>query len=146
MHRCPGAERDVGIPRRIDHTLGEDCLAARLALGEDPANGAVLHDRRHTQAVQQRRDAGFLHQHVGHPLEHLGVERVTQGLWLGHRCAHGLCALLELNADTFAVNRVLVAVPGKALDANLRDVAAEAAVAVDERGAGTGAGRSERRR
>ena len=84
-------------------------------------------------------------QHVGDPLEHLGVERVAQGLRLGHRRAHGLGALLELDADPLAVDRVLVAVPGKALDAHLGDVAAEAAVAVDQRGAGAGARRGQRR-
>ncbi len=76
------------------------------------------------QAVQQRSDAGLLHQGVGHPLEHLGVERVTQRLRLGHGRAHGLRALLELDADPFAVHRAFVAVPGKTFDPHLSDVAA----------------------
>ena len=54
-------------------------------------------------------------------------------------------ALLELDADAFAINGLLVPVPGEALDTHLRDVAAEAAVAVDERGAGARPGRGERR-
>jgi hypothetical protein len=41
---------------------------------------------------------------------------------------------------------VLVAVPGETLDADLRDVAAEAAVTIDESGARAGAGRRKRRR
>ena len=96
--------------------------------------------------MQQRRDAGLLHQRVGDPLEHLGIERMTQGLRLGHRRAHGLGALLELDADAFAVHGVLMPIPGKALDAHLGDIAAEAAVAVDQCGAGAGAGRGQRRR
>ncbi len=42
-----GAGGDVGIPRRVDHTLRQNRLAARLALGDDSLNGAVLDDRRH---------------------------------------------------------------------------------------------------
>src|ERR1035438_3340954 len=62
------------------------------------------------------------------------------------RPAPGLCSRFDLNADAFAIHRVLVPVPGKALDAHLRDVAAEAAVAVDQRRPGPGTGGGERRR
>ncbi len=145
MHGRARAGGDVGIPGRIDYALGEDGLAACLALGDHAANCAVLHDRRHTQAMQHRRDAGLLHQRVGNPLEHFGVERVAQRLRLRHGRAHGFGALLELDADAFAVDRLLMPVPGKALHANLRDIAAEAAVAVDEGGSGAGTGRGQRR-
>ena len=73
-------------------------------------------------------------EHVGHVLERLGVERVAQRLRLGLRGAHGLGALLELASDALAVDGLLVPVPGQPLDPDLGDVAAEAAVAVDERG------------
>ena len=95
--------------------------------------------------MQQRRDAGLLHQRVGDPFEHLGVERVAQGLRLRHGRAHGVGALLELDADAFAIDRLLVPVPGESLDPDLGDVAAEAAVAVDQRRACAGAGGGERR-
>ena len=89
--------------------------------------------------MQQRRDTGFLHERVGNPLEHFRIERVTQRLRLRHRSAHRLGTLLELDTDALAINRLLVAIPGKALDAYLRNVAAKAAIAVDQRRARTGA-------
>ena len=102
-------------------------------------------DRRDEQSMQHRLDARFLHQHVGDPLEHLRVERVADRLRLRHGRAHRLGALLELDADAFAVDRLLVPVPGEALDADLRDVAAEAAVALEQRGLHAGARGRERR-
>ena len=146
---CTGAPARVAMsasPGGVDDALGKDGLAARLALGDHAPNDAVVHDGRHAQAVQQGRDSGFLHQRIGHPLEHLGVEGMTQGLRFGHGRAHGLGPLLELDANAFAINRLLVAIPGKALDPHLRDIAAEAAIAVDEGGARAGAGGRERRR
>src|SRR6202034_661239 len=62
-----------------------------------------------------------------------------------HRRAHRLGTLLELDADASAVHRMLVAVPGEAFDSHLRDIAAEAAVAVDEGGAGAGTRSGQRR-
>ena len=54
--------------------------------------------------------------------------------------------LLELDADALAVDRVLVAIPGEALDPDLGDVAAEAAVAFeqDHRHAGSRGGEGRR--
>ena len=102
---APGARRDVGIAGGIDDALGEDRLAARLALGDHAANRAVLDDRRDAQPVQQRRDAGFLNQYVRDPFEHFGVERMAQRLRLGHCRSHRLGARLELDADAFAIDR-----------------------------------------
>ena len=70
---------------------------------------------------------------------------MAQRLRLGHGRTHGLGARLELDADAFAVHGVLMPIPGKAFDAHLGDIAAKAAVAVDERGAGAGASRAQRR-
>ena len=69
---------------------------------------------------------------------------MAQGLRLGHGRTHGLGALLELDADALAVDRLFVAVPCKALDSHLRDIAAETSIAVDERRAGTRARRRKR--
>jgi len=94
--------------------------------------------------VQQRRHACFLHQHVGNPFEHFGIERVAQGLRFRHGRTHDLGALLELDPDTLAVNRLLMPIPGKALDAYLGNVAAETAIPVDERRTGPRTGCRER--
>ena len=85
-----------------------------------------------------------MHQHVRDVLEHLGVERVADRLRLRHRRAHRLGPFLELNADAFAVDRLLVPVPGEALDADLGDVAAETAVALEQRGLDAGTSRGQR--
>ena len=53
-------------------------------------------------------------------------------LALGVRRPHRPCPVLELAPDAFAVDRVLVAVPAEALDADLGDVPAEAAVAIEQ--------------
>ena len=86
-------------------------------------------------------------EHVGDVLEHLGVERMAQRLRLSALAAPiASGALLELAADAVAVDGLLVAIPGEALDADLGDVAAEAAVALEERRLGAGARGRERRR
>ena len=77
-------------------------------------------------------DAGFLHQRVGDQLEAFRIEFVAQRLALGHGRAHRLGALLEFAADAVRLDRRLVAVPGKPLDADDRDVAAETAEALDQ--------------
>jgi hypothetical protein len=97
-------------------------------LGLSPLLPAELWRRRH------RPDARLLHQHVGHVLEHLGIECVTDGLRLRQGRTHRLGALLELDSNSLAVDRSLVSIPGEAFDTHLGDVAAEAAVPVDERG------------
>ncbi len=140
------ARGDVRIAGAVDDALREDCLAAGLAFGDDAGDRAVAEDRRHEQSMQHRIDAGFLHQLVGDPLEHFRVERVADRLGLGHGRAHRLGALLELDADPFAVDRLLVAIPGEALDADLRDISSEAAVALEQRGAHAGTGRRQGRR
>jgi len=76
-HWRTGARRDIGVAGCIDDPLREDGFAARFAFSDHAANHSMLHDRGHAQPMQQRRDAGLLHQDVRHPLEHLGVERVT---------------------------------------------------------------------
>ena len=142
--RRAGARRNIGIAGRIDDTFGENRLAPGLALGDHAADRAALHDRRHTQPMQERCDARLCHQYVRHPLEHLRIERMTEGLRLGHRRAHRLGARLEFDADAFAIDGVLVPVPGKTFDADLGDVAAEATMAIDQRRARTGARRRQR--
>jgi hypothetical protein len=94
-------------------------MASRPALLSvmTPFDQAILHDGRDAEAMQQRRDAGLLDQDIGHPLEHLGIERVAQGLRLRHGGAHGLGPVLELDADAFAIDGLLVPIPGEALDA-----------------------------
>ena len=47
---------------------------------------------------------------------------------LGHCRAHQLGAVFKFTPDTFAVNRRGVPIPSKALDPDLRDIAAEAAI------------------
>ncbi len=141
-----GARDDVRIAGGVHDASRQDGLAARLALGDDAADGTLPQDRRDERAMQHRQHARLLHQHVRDVLEHLGVERMADRLRLRHRSAHRLGPLLELDADAFAVDGLFVPVPGEALDADLRDVAAEAAVALEERRLHTGPGRRQRSR
>ena len=145
----------VGAPARaatsaspVASTTRAARIASRPALLSTmtPRMAPSSHDGRDELAVQHRLHAGLLHEHVGDELEHLGVERVADRLRLGHCGAHGPGALLELDADALAVDRRLVPVPREALDADLRDVAAEAAVPLEQRRAHAGARAGERRR
>src|SRR5581483_12059988 len=68
---------------------------------------------------------------------------MTERLRLRHRGSHRLRALLEFDADAFAVNGVLMPVPGKALDTDLGDIAAKATIAVDQCRPGTRTRRSQ---
>ena len=111
-----------------------------------PRIGALLQDGCDELAVQHRLHARLLHKHVGDVLEELGVECVTDRLRLWHGGAHGLGALLELDPDTLAVDRRLMPVPREALDPYLRDVAAEAAIPLEQCRAHAGARAGERRR
>ena len=136
--RRAGARRDIAIPGRVDHASREDRFAAGLALGDDAADDPVADDRRDEHPVQHRPHARFAYERVGDEFEHLGVERVADRLRLRHRRAHRLGAFLEFDADAFAVDRGFVPVPGETFDADLGDVAAEAAVALDEDRIGAG--------
>src|ERR1019366_3651032 len=51
VYRRPRAGRYVSIARRVDDPLGENRLPAGLALRDHAADGAVLQDRRHAQAM-----------------------------------------------------------------------------------------------
>ena len=144
MHWRTGACHDVRVPGGVDDAPCKDRLAARLALGDHARDDAIPQDRRDERTMQHRQHPGFLHQHVRDVLEHFGIERMTDRLWLRHRRAHRLGPFLELDSDAFAVDRPFVPVPGESLDPHLRDVAAEAAVAFEERRLRAGAGRRQR--
>ncbi len=133
MRHGPGPRRDVGIARAVDHALRQDGLAPCLALGDHATDRTVPHDRQHELPVQHGLYAGFLDEHVRDVLEHLGIERMADRLRLRRRRAHGLGALLEFDADAFAVDGRLVPVPCEPLDAHLRDIAAEATIAFEQR-------------
>src|SRR3569833_1529057 len=90
--------------------------------------------------MQQGRYPSLLDQRVGRPLEHFGIERLADGLRLRHGRAHCLGPLLELDTNALAVHRFLVAVPGEAFHADLRNIAAEATVAVQQRSSRTSPG------
>ena len=124
---------------------GQDRLAAGLRFDDDAGAAVAVHDRRDEAPVQHAVDAGFLDQRVGDQLEAFRIELVAQRLALGHGGAHRLGALLELAADAVGLDRRLVAVPGKPLDADDGDVAAEAAEALDQRHLDPGARRGQRR-
>ena len=109
-----------------------------LALGDHAADDSVLDDRRDELAMQERLDPGLLDHDVRDVFEHLGVERAAGRLGLGRRRAHRRGPILELPADALAVDRLLVPIPGEALDADLGDVAAEATVTLEEGRAGAG--------
>ena len=96
--------------------------------------------------MEHAADARLLDERVGDDLEALGVELVRQRLALRHGGAHLVRAGLELAPDAVGLDRVLVAVPGHAFDADGGDVAAEAAEALDERHVDAGAGGGERGR
>jgi hypothetical protein len=136
----------TGAPARVAMSASPVASMTRLALGDDAADRVMLHDRCDAQPMQQGRDAGLLDQHIGNPLEHLGIECVGERLRLRHCRAHGLGACLEFDADALAIHRMLVSIPGEPLHAHLRDVAAEAAIPIDQCRARTGSGRGERRR
>ncbi len=124
--------RHVGVPGRVDDPAGQDRLTTGLGLGDDADDRVAVHQRCDELAVQHRVDARLLDQSVGDQLEAFGVEFVGQRLTLGHRRAHFLGALLELPSDAAGVHRLLVAVPGEALDADRGDVSPEAAEPLDQ--------------
>ena len=143
-HRCARLCRDVGVAGGIDHAPGQDRLAPGFAFSDNATNFPVLHDGRNKHTVQHRVDIGLGHQHIGNIFERFGIERVADRLRLGQGRAHCLGAVFKFAADALAVDRCGVAIPGKAFDPDLRDIAAKTAIAFDQRGLRPGAGRSER--
>ena len=146
-YRRARAGRDVGIPGRIDDPLREDGLAAGLALGDDAARSAPFS---RIGATPRRCSSGLTPaSSTSTSATHLNIS--ASSAWL-RDCGSGIAAPmalargLELDADPLAVHGVLVAVPCEALDPHLGDVAAEAAVAIDERGARARTRRRQRRR
>ena len=83
---------------------------------------------------------------VGDELESFRVELERQRLALGNRRAHLVRTRLELATDAVGLDRLLVAVPRHALDADGGDVAAEATESFDKRhlDAGPGGGKGGR--
>ncbi len=144
--RRPRPVGDVGIPRRIDHPPRQDRLPSGLRFGDDPDDRLPVHHRRHKLPVEHRVNPRLLHQPVRHQLEPLGIELVRQRLTLGNRRPHRFRALLELPPDPSGLDRLLVPVPGKPLDPDHRDVAAETAEPLDECHLGPGPCRRDRRR
>src|SRR5450631_72604 len=143
--RRSGAHGDIRISRGVDDPLGEDRLASGFALGDHAADGSVANDRHHEHPVQHRLHPRLLHQDIGDVLEHLRVQCVAVRLRLRHRRSHGLGALLELDADSFAVDGAGVAVPGETFHSDLSDIAAKTAVSLEQRGTDPGARGGERR-
>ena len=85
-------------------------------------------------------DPGFGDHVVGDVLEPFGVECVAVALGFGLGCARRLRPFFELDADALGVLGLFVAIPGEALDPDLGDVAAEAAIAFEEKHRHPGAG------
>ena len=132
MGRRAAAMGNVGIAGRIDHPLGQNRFAPRLALDDHARDRLAFHDRCDEQAVQHGNDPRFLHKPVGDEFEAFGIERMADRLRFGHGGAHRLGALFEFAADAFAVDGCRVAIPGKAFDPDLGDIAAEAAVTLKQ--------------
>ena len=135
-----GAVEYIRIPRRIDDALCEDCLPACLRFGDDAGYRVAIHDGGDEEAVHHRMNACLLDQRIGDQLEAFRVEFIGVRLAFGHRGTHGMRAGLELAADAVCLDSLFMAVPGKAFHAHCRDVAAQAAEALDKRNLGTGAG------
>ena len=131
---------DVGVAGGVDHHPTEHCVTPGLRLNDHADDRVVLDDRGDDHGVQQRLDPRFGDHVVGDVLEPLGVERVAVALGFGLGCAGRLRSLLELDADAFGILGLFVAIPGEAFDPDLGDVAAEAAVAFEEKHRHPGAG------
>ena len=138
MNAGTRARGNVGIAGSVDDALSKDGFTPRLAFGDDANKVTVFDDGRHAQTMQQRHDAGFFHHDVRYPLKHLSIQRMAERLRLGHGGAHGFGAFFELDANAFAVDGFFVAVPGKTFDAHLGNVAAEAAVTLQQSRLGAG--------
>ncbi len=72
------------------------------------------------------------HQRVGNPFKGLAINGVAIRLGFLHRRTGADCTLLKFNAQALAVYGLLVAIPGKALNADRSDVPAEAAEALQK--------------
>ena len=115
-------------------------MAPGLRLDDHADDRVVLDDRGDDHSVEQRLDPCFGDHVVGDVLEPLGVEGVAVALGFGLGCAGRLRPLLELDADALGILGLFVAIPGEALDPDLGDVAAEAAVTFEEKHRYPGAG------
>ncbi len=132
--RCPGVERDVRIPGGIDDTFGADGLPPGLALRDHTLQSVAFHDRRDGQAVENGNDTGFLEQRVGHDLEHVGVQQLSETVVVLEGGSHLGRPVLELHPNPAGVDGVFCPVPGDRADHGLGDVASETAVALDDHG------------
>ena len=124
---------DISVAGGVDHHPTEHCVTPGLRLDDHADDGVVLDDRGDNHGVEQRLDPRFGDHVVGDVLEPLGVERVAVALGFGLGSAGRLRSLLELDADALGILGLFVAIPGEALDPDLGDVAAEAAVAFEEK-------------
>ena len=146
VRRGAGPVSDVGVARGIDDAAGEDRLPARLRLGHDADQRVAVQDGGDERAVEHRVDARLLDEGVGDELEALGIELQRERLALRHRRSHLVRARLELEGDAAGLDGRLVPVPRHPLDADRRDVAAEAAEALDQGHLDPGAGSRQRGR
>ena len=121
---APGAVGDVGVTRRVDHDPAGDGLTARLGL-DDPGHGVAVEDGRGEGLVQHRAHAGLGHG-VSATTWNLRVELVGQRLALGNGAPISAARDSNSAARPRLPDRLLVAVPGQALDADGGDAAAEA--------------------
>jgi hypothetical protein len=96
--------------------------------------------------VKERLDPRVLRPIVRHDLEQFRIDGMAQRLRLGRGGAKTLGPLLEFDADALDVDRLFVAVPGDALDADVGEVAAKAAVALDKHRRHARPSRADRRR
>ena len=144
--RGPGPVGNIGIARGINHPLGEDGFAPGLALGNNAANFAVLDNGRDKHAVQHGLDARLFDQDIGDIFKRFGIERMADGLRLGHGRTHSLGPLFEFAANAFAVNGLRMAIPGKALDPDLGNIAAKTTITLEQGGLDPRPGRGQRRR
>ena len=131
MDGCACSGSDVGVAGCVDDPFTEYGVAAGLALDNHASQHLGVYDRSDHGCVQDRVNSGLLHKDVRDVLEQFAVERVAGGLRLGLGGAHRLCTLLELDADAFGVDCVLVAVPRESFNADGGDVATEAAMPLE---------------
>ena len=118
--------RDIGITRGVDDALGQNRLAPSLTLDDHASDDIAFHNWGNKQSVQHGRDAGFLHQRVSHPLKRFAIDGVAVGLGFLDCGTHVPGTFLELDTNTLGIDRVFVAIPGKAFYADRGDVAAKA--------------------
>ena len=142
---CTGTIGYVRIASGIDNPLRKYRLPPRFTLGDNPLDDIAFHHRFDSQAMQERHDTRFLYQFIRHVLEHVRVKlfAIRLGVLLGP--AHRLCPFLELDTDPFHVGRPLMPVPSEAFHSHLRDVAAEAPIALHQHRCHAFTGSAQRR-